>query len=153
MHDGARVGGFEHVEHLDRDGQELALAERRRALDAVLQRLAVEQLHHDVGRPLVGARRDAVVVEDLHDAGVVHLVRGVPLAQEALAHLGVARQAGVQDLDRRARPVAVPPLVHRGHAADAEHALERPLVAEHGADAFLRLEVDFVDQTGSIVAW
>ncbi len=147
----ARVCRVQHVEHLGCDGEKLGLGERRAALEPVLQRLTVEQLHHDVGGALVGPRADDVVVEHLDGTRVLDLVGRVPLAQEPLAHLAVARQAGVQDLDGRAGAVAVPPLVDRGHAADAEHPLERPLLAEDGAHALERLLVDVV-QTDPIVA-
>ena len=135
VHDPSLVRGLQHLEHLGGEIEELALAEDNAALQAILHRLALEQLHHQVRGAGVRSAGDDVVIEHLDDARVVDFVRGVPLALESLPHLLVARQLRVQHLDGRARAVAVAPGVHRGHPADADQPLQRPFVVEHAAYA------------------
>jgi hypothetical protein len=62
---------------------------------------------------------------------MLYLVRGVPFALKAIAHLFVVRQVRVEDLHRRARPIPVTRGVDGHHAADAKKALQRPFVVEH----------------------
>src|ERR1019366_7204210 len=95
MDDAEGVGGLEGVEDLygvvagDVEG-ELALA-----LEDARERLALEQLHHDVGVAVLRA----VDVHDLDDVGALDLGRHARLAEEALDQARAARQIRVQDLD------------------------------------------------------
>ena len=129
------VGRREHVAELVRERQDLAWREvAGRALGAHVERLALEQLHHQEGGAVVGH----VVVDDAHRAGVPDGVGDVALAEEARAGVGVGGRLRVQHLHRDPVAVAVHAEVHRAHPPRAEHALERVLAAEHGADPALR---------------
>ena len=145
--------GVEHVEHRLGDGEELPLADRRSPFEPVLQRLAFEQLHDEVRGARVRPAGDDVVVHDLDRARVLDAVRRIPLPQEPLAHLAVARKIRVKHLDGGSRAIAVACFVHRSHTADAEQTLERPLLVEHCAHALLRLGVGDLGQTDPIVPW
>ena len=71
MNDALLVRRREHVEHLVGDEQDLLDDQRARfALEAVRERLAVEQLHHQEHRAVFGG----VVVAHLDRAGVLDLV-------------------------------------------------------------------------------
>ena len=146
VHHPALVGGLEHAQHLLGDLEELALTDGALALEPVLQRLALEQLHDQVRRPLVRAARDDVVVQHLDHARMLDLVGRVPLPPEALEHLLVPRQLGVKHLDGGARAVAVASGIHGSHAAHAEQSLEGPLVVEDFAHTGQRFGVRFVAQ-------
>jgi hypothetical protein len=78
---------------------------------------------------------------------VFHPVGRVPLAQEALAHVLVARQIGVKHFDGGARAVPVARRVHGCHASDAEERLKRPLVVEHASYPRSRSTVEVLNQT------
>ena len=78
-----------------------------------------------------------VVVEHAHGAGMVDLVRDVALAQEPLAHVLVRGDVRVQHLDGDLLAVAVRRRVDRGHAADVDQAIDRPLVVEGLPDPLL----------------
>ena len=80
MHDPLRVRGREDVEQLA--GQLADFAQGQPAalpLPARVERLALEQLHDEKHRAVIGD----VVVEHPHRAAMVHLVGDVTLAQEA----------------------------------------------------------------------
>ena len=104
----------------------------------VFHRLAFEQLHHEKRAAFVRSALDDVVVEHLHDARMVHAVRGVTFAEKSFAQLGTARERRMKNLHRGARAIAMNARVHRGHSADADETLERPLVVERAANALLR---------------
>ena len=114
----------------------------RRSRRLSIEALALEKIHHEEDRPVLGD----VVVEHRHRAGVSDVVRGTPLAQEALANLRLGRQLWMQHLDGAALSVAVRARVDRRHAADAEQAIERPLLAKHAPDASLRSDQDRIVQ-------
>ena len=136
VHDVLRVRRRQHVEQLLGDGAapRAAASALPAALPARLERLALEQLHHDERRP-VG--RD-VVVEHAHRAVVLDGVGRVALLQEAPLHLLVVAQLRVQHLHRDALAVAVRRRVDRRHPADAEQRVELPLVLQHHARARAR---------------
>ena len=129
MDDALLVRRGEHVEqllaHLVHVGERKATA----LPDAArLEQLAFEQLHDEIGVTVLAR----VVVEDSHDAGMVHLVRRVALLEEAATSVDVARELGVQDLDGRATAVV---LVRRGvdgaDAATGDARVDPPLVAKN----------------------
>ncbi len=97
---------------------------------AIAQRLAVEQLLHDV-------RRSVVPLPDLehrHDVGVMGHRRGPRLAPEARQHLRPLRQVRVEHLERDAPPdPGVLRLEDDAHAALADAAQQRELAADHHA--------------------
>ena len=97
-------------------------------LPGVADGLALEQLHDEERLALLGH----VVVEDLDGRRVIDLVRDVRLAEEPLADRLLAREVGVEDLERGALAVAVRRRVHRGHTADAQKAFDRPLPLDDG---------------------
>ena len=109
--------------------------------------LSLEELHDQEDGAVLGH----VVVEHAHDARVVDAVRGVALAEEALAELGDRADRRVEDLDGAAHAVPVRRGVDRGHPADAEEPLEAPLVAQRRADPCLRRLHDGIDAGGGHV--
>jgi hypothetical protein len=62
---------------------------------------------------------------------VVDLVGDVPLAEKALADLGVEGKAGVEHLDGGPPAVAVRGLVDGAHAADVDQPIDLPLGVEN----------------------
>jgi hypothetical protein len=123
----------EHVEQLVHEPQHLAGLDAAEALGAIRERLALEQLHDQEGRPVLGH----VDVADRDDARVLEAVDRVRLLLEAGAQLGRAGDLGMEDLDGLAPPDLVHADVDRGHPADAEQPLERPFAAQRCADAAL----------------
>ena len=92
---------------------------------------AFEELHDEKD----GAVFRAVVINHLNDATMIDLVGDVALAEEAVADAGVAGELGVEDLQRRARAIAVRGRIDGGHAADAEGLLDHVAPGQRGADA------------------
>ena len=106
--------------------RELALA-----VEHARERLALEELHHDVGVP-VGR---AIDVDDLHDVRAADLRGDARLLQEALDEPRAARELRVEHLDRDARAEdRVERLVDRAHPAVAEDADEPVLAVDDAAD-------------------
>ena len=84
--------------------------------DAFAQRLAFEQLRHDVRGALVVTR-----VVDREDVGMVEQARGARLLLEAAQPVGVGREGGGQDLDRHiARQARVAGAVDLAHSSRAQ---------------------------------
>ena len=130
MHDAAGVRSLERVGDFQAE-IEHALERQRARRDLVLQRLAVEQLHHDEVL--------AVVLADVVDRADVRMVqrRGdARLAPEAFERLGVRGQIARQELQR---DLTAEPDVFRAvddaHAAAAD-AFENPVMTDSGADHF-----------------
>jgi len=115
VHDAARVRRLEHLEHALRHPEKLDLAQRRLALEAVLQRFAFEKLHDKVGRPRVRTIRDDIVVEHLDRSRVIHAVGHIALAQKALAHVAPSGELPVKNLHGASRPVAMACCIDSGH--------------------------------------
>ena len=116
-------------------------------LDLVLERVALEVLHHHVDDAVLGLAE----VGDVDDVLVVDLVGGARLAEEALAQALVLRQRRVEELERDvAADELVARAVHRAHAAHAEQLLDHVAAGDGGADervvgADQRLAVDRAD--------
>ena len=122
------VGRVEPVDDLDGQVQQ-PLHPHRAALDEVLERLALEQLHDD--------ERLALVLPDLvnrADVGVVERGRRAGLAKEAVERGAVAGGLGRQELqgDGPAEDAVVGP-VDDAHAAATE-LLDDPVVRNFPAD-------------------
>jgi hypothetical protein len=120
------VEGRQRLENRRRDAHRLG--HRDLALmtfPQLLQRFALEQLHHQEGLAVVGH----VIVENGHPSRVVHLVGDVALAQEAAADGVFARELGVQDLQRHPRAVAMGGGIDRRHPSDAQQRVEAVLAA------------------------
>ena len=119
-----RVGGGQPLGDLPADPQHLRHVERADPVEPLLERLAGDELHHQVGQRLLG---DLV---HLHHVLVADLRRRPGLAQEALAGRRGGGQLRGQDLDRHH---ALQHLVERpeddAEAALAEH-LEHLVVPE-----------------------
>ena len=109
------MGGGEALRDLDRDLEGAPLRQPA-AGEALLQRLALDQLEHDVGHVALAAD-----VVDADDRGVVDGARGAGLLLEQAQPLGLACGLEVEQLDRDlAAQARVEGAVHLGHAADAE---------------------------------
>ena len=78
MHDALRMCRVESISHIGRDGEQPVEVQRSVA-DEVLQRLAFQILHDDVGHPIVFAD-----VIDCADVGMVQGGCGLGLATEAV---------------------------------------------------------------------
>jgi hypothetical protein len=133
--DALRVEARQRLEDVGGDAERL---DRRHLsvlpLPELLHRLALEQLHDEERLVLLGD----VVVLDGDAPGVVDPVGDVAFAEEAIADAGVARELGVQDLERGARAVPVRRRVDARHAADAEQRVEAPLGVDGHPDAGAR---------------
>ena len=100
MDDVLGVGRGQGCCALPRDPQRLDHRKLAHAIHALGERLAFEQLHHDVrGRVVVVAE-----VEDLHDAAIGDGRGRARLVEEALDDLGLLRELWVQRLHRRLAP-------------------------------------------------
>ena len=109
------------------------------ARHAVVERLALEQLHRDERAAVVEAAR----VVDVDDVGALHARRGAGLAEEALDDDGGARELGREHLD--GDPLAereVLRLVDGGHAPAPDLARDLVLAEKNGPDRDLRLVLD-----------
>ncbi len=118
-------------QRLTDQGRKLVRQEPTAVLDAVGQRIAVQELHDDVA---IAVRQNAQV-EHLQDVIVADATSGLRLTFEALHHLGVAGERGVQDLDRHAAIDAhVLALEDGAHAALADQPDDAVLVVYELAD-------------------
>ena len=113
---------FERVEHAEHHLFGVSLAERAVRLDHVTQRLALDELHHQVRQPLraaaVGHHGLLAGVVDVDDVRVVHLRHGVRFAAESGQEDLVVGQVGAHDLDRhRTSQARVQCHAHFGHAS------------------------------------
>ena len=127
MDDSLGVRCVENVEELGHERHDLANAQLAiAALPASVERLAVEQIHHDEDPSVFGR----VVVEHADGSRMPDGVRGVAFANETGALACVDRQFAVEDLHRDAVRVSeVRRGVDGGHAADAENGIEAVLAA------------------------
>jgi len=94
MDDPLLVRPLERIGDLGRVAQHL-LRRQRAALQALGQRLALEQLHHEVVDPVLGPH-----VVERANVGMVEAGDGAGLALEALPERGVGSEVGGKDLDR-----------------------------------------------------
>ena len=123
------VGGGQATGDLDRELHRLAHAQGARG-HAVAQRLALEQLGDDVGRPLLEPSVDLAGVVDGDDVRVVEDAYGAGLLLEAADPVGVRGDLAVQDLEGDlAGEAQVLGPVHLAHAALAEEGHD--LVGSH----------------------
>ena len=122
--DAGAVRGAERVGHLDRE-IERARDGQRAALEADVERLAVDELHGEQVDLAIGGRH-AVDVEDGDDVRVVERRGGLRLAHEALAARRVADRRRRQHLERH-RPLepSVEGAVDDAHAAGAHLVADR----------------------------
>ena len=84
---------------LDRIGDRLADWQWALPPDAVLERLPVDELEHDV-RPRVGGIPVVAGVDDTDDVWVGQLRDGAGLTTEALQLIGVGGDLAMHELDR-----------------------------------------------------
>jgi hypothetical protein len=120
MHDVVRVGTAERAGDLDRVGDRLVHRQAAHPADALLERLALDVLEHDVRAALVLAG-----VDHADDVRVAELGDRARLAAEPLELVRVRRDLAVHQLDR--------------HAA-LERLVERPIDGRHAAGADLGVE-------------
>ena len=113
--DAARVGGIQRVGDVNAQFQEVVDGQGPLA-DAMLQRPAVEQLHHE--EPLAVVLAD---VEERADVGVIQRRGDACLALEAFDRLRIARQLRREEFDGNlpAEPRVLGAIDH-SHAAAAE---------------------------------
>ncbi len=121
---GDAAGDLDHERHA-------AGARHRAGRDDVRERLAVEELHHDVRRA-VGR---LALIEDLDHVRMRDDLRALGFAPESFAHRGVGGENAVHHL-HGARPVhqAVVGAVDRRHSALAEDVLDEVPPGERPAD-------------------
>ena len=114
--DPAAVGMLQRLGDLRGKMQRLPPVENPLLLHILLERNAVNQLHHDVVQ-IVGVRH----VIDIDDIGMREHGDGLGLGMEPAAELGVLRQLILEDLDGH-QPVQTmaPGLIDHGHAAGAD---------------------------------
>ncbi len=111
------VGVAEALEHLMHDGDPGREGQGRTVAQGLEQVAALEELHHDVGRP-VGVIAE---VEDGHHVRVHHAGHRPGLALEALLVLGVVRDLGEHDLQGHvALEERVVRVVDRSHGSLAQ---------------------------------
>ncbi len=123
------VGGAERAADLIGDLGDLGRRDGA-ARDALVHRLAAEELHDEVGLPVGGLTE----VEDLDDVLVPDGVDGARLVEEAGDDLGLPRQRHVQQLDRDLAPDdRVLGLIDHAHAPLAQLAGD-PVVADRLPD-------------------
>jgi hypothetical protein len=96
MHDPRGVRCSERAGDLTHDAQRVHLRQRTEPVEALLERFAVEHLHHDVG----AAIRCDPEVEHLHDARIRDRRGRTRLVEEAVDVGTFRRQHREQDLDR-----------------------------------------------------
>ena len=139
MHRAARVDGIDARAGLLDDPHHVGDARQHAAPMAdepLLGRLAVDVLHHEVGRVAVLAER----VDGEH-VGMRQARHRARLLGEEVLHLRHAHHRRLDELDR---DTPLEALVERSgndaHAADAEHALDAIGASDEGAlgDAYLR---------------
>ena len=136
MDDAGGVDGAEDVHQLvaevegldDRDAVAALLAQG-------LERVALEEVHREEDAAVVGH----AVVEDADDARVLDRVREVALTEEPLADRRIGAERRVEDLEGRARSVAVRHGVDRRHGPGPEQRIDAPLAADDGPHAPLGL--------------
>ena len=128
--DAELVSLAETATDLDEDLGRLVEREAPHALDALVERLSLEQLHDDVRAEVVGG----AVVVDLDGVLAAQGGRGTRLVVEALARLHALGVARVDELDGDARAQArMLRFPHRAHAALADLAHEPVLPCHQGA--------------------
>ena len=139
-----RVRGLERERDLVRDVERAVQLDRAFLLDQVLERLALEVLHHEVDRAV--GRMPKSVTSTMF--GWLIDGRRARLAQEAMDRLLVARELRVQHLHRdRLLDVDVLAAVDGAHAAAAEDLVE-PVVADRRAEP---RDVLFLDEDRRVV--
>ena len=107
----------------DLPGQPQHLGQRQHAflLLALVERLAFEKLHHQVG----GAIGQLPIVGDLNDSGVIDQVYRARFIEKTRRDLGLLRVLGVQDLDRHATANRLLDRLENGaHASFSELTLD-----------------------------
>jgi hypothetical protein len=106
---------------------------------AIVERLALEELHGDEGAPVL----EPPGIVHVDDVRALHAGRRARLAKEALDDDGGGRQLGREHLDGDALVERdVQRLVHRGHTAAPDFPAHAVLADEDGADRDLRLVLD-----------
>jgi hypothetical protein len=133
------VRGADRAQHLEHDGRQRLEGQRPVALEAVAQRLALQEVH-DHDRRAVGQLDD---VADLDDVGVRHHGGRARLAHEALAYDLIRRPVCPEHLERhglardgvRGRP-------DDAHAALAELAIEDESTRDDGSGGELHDPLD-----------
>ena len=137
--DADRVRLHEPLGDLADDAHRRLRVDEPHARHAVVERLALEELHRDE-RPAV---LEAPRVVHLDDVGALHARGGARLAEEALDDDGGVRELGGEHLDGDAlADVDVLRLVDGGHPPAPELARDPVLADEQGTDADLVLWLD-----------
>ena len=125
--DAGGVRSAEDGEELGDEGRRVLRVEPAAGVDALRERLALEQLHHQVAPP----PSRIALVEHLDDVGRADAARGLRLALEAGQRVLPLGDVGVQDLQRDATVDRdVLGLVDRSHRALADLPREAVLAGD-----------------------
>ena len=134
MDDAAAVGGGQGAADLLQDLQRLGERQRLFVLEALLQVLALQQIHDEKRRPVfiaveVGDRRDVRVAQRRDEARLI---------LKPLVELGAGRELAVQHLDRiKAIAAHVPGHIDGADGSDAKEALDAVGLGKDLADDVL----------------
>ena len=130
MRDLQRAAGL--LEHVQRVAQRQPTG----ALEHGVQRLTVDQFHHQVGGAALAVHVGLAVVVHAGDAGVVEHRDGACLGAEPFDELGVLRILGLEHLDRDAAAQAgVDAFPHLAHAAGGDQSLQPVATRQRYSDA------------------
>ncbi len=130
MNDAGLVRGLERSSHLRDDGGDLRQEQRPRLLDHLLERLALEVLHHDERIAGVG---HAIVV-NLHRVTTVDASCRLAFVLETATRFGASSELWMKELDRdRMAEGLVSPSPDRTHPALAEQDFDLVTAGNHDA--------------------
>ena len=131
MDDPRPVGLGQRFAHGSGDRHRVLDAEGRARRQLGVERVALQQLHHEIG----DAARDREV-EDRHRVRMAHAAGGDALPPEAVEGVTGLERPRAQDLHRhRAVQLEMAGAIHGPVVAGADARLEAVAAAEHGADA------------------
>jgi len=123
------VGGRKHLEQGVGDREHVLDREPAFARESLLERLTVEQVHHEERQPV----RGRVVVQYTDAPRMLDPIRDVPLTEKPFANLRDRRKLGVQHLHRYALAVAVRRGIDGRNASFPEERIDAPFFLQNDA--------------------
>jgi len=146
MNDAFAMSGGERFTDLRADPNRAREWKALTALELVDERLAAQELHHDVQHAVIGLPE----IEDRHDRRVLQPTRQPRLAQKPLRDRTDRRELRMDHLDRDlAIDRELPAAIHGAHAAIAEHATDLVAMVEDPPDQRVGLR-DELDQPAPV---